>query len=317
MRKKIICVYALEPHHMDRIQKAAPNWDIIYGEEAMQLSHLQSAEIAVGWNELTREHCLKADSRLRWVQAWGAGVEQMPFDAFAERNIILTNASGVHAYPISETVLAMMLAFTRNIHLTMRNQVNKKWQWIGNMEEIHGKVIGLVGVGAIGEEIAKLTRAFGMRVLGVRKSGQSSPYVDCMYDIQGLDKVLQESDFIVMSLPLTKDTHSLMDHTRFQQMKSSAMFINVGRGQTTVTEALIEALQNRIIAGAGLDVFEQEPLPESSPLWEMDNVILTPHNSGNSIHYNDRAVEIFVSNLKDYAAGREPLLNKVNLASQY
>jgi phosphoglycerate dehydrogenase-like enzyme len=314
---KLVCVPYLEPCQLEMIRNAAPGWDIIHGEEELLAAHLQDAEIVAGWNELTEQHCLQPESRLRWIQAWGAGVEQMPFDALERRNVILTNVSGIHAYPISESVLAMMLSFTRKLHLHIRNQTQKKWEWFGGVGEMHGKVLGVVGVGAIGEEIAKLARAFGMRVLGVRKSGQACSYVDQMYDNQGLDEVFRESDYVVVTLPITKETLHLIGRSQFRLMKSTAFYINIGRGGTTHTEALIEALQSGTIAGAGLDVFEQEPLPESSPLWEMDNVILTPHNSGASIHYNDRAVQIFTANLQDYVNGSEPSLNRVDLASRY
>jgi phosphoglycerate dehydrogenase-like enzyme len=314
---KIVCIPDLQPDEMEMICNAAPGWEIIRGGEELSVADWLDAAIVVGWNELAEQYCLKPESGLRWIQAWGAGVEQMPFHALERKNVILTNASGVHAYPISESVLAMMLSLTRKLHLHIRNQTRKKWEWLGGMGEMHGKVLGIVGVGAIGEEIAKLSRGFGMRVLGVRRSGRPSAYVDRMYDIQGLDEVLQESDYVVVTLPVTKETRHLIGRSQFRRMKSTAFFINIGRGSTTDTEALIEALQNGTIAGAGLDVFEQEPLPESSPLWEMDNVIVTPHNSGASIHYNDRAVRIFAANLRDYVNGREPSLNRVDLASQY
>jgi D-2-hydroxyacid dehydrogenase (NADP+) len=313
---KIVCLPHLEAHQLEMVREAAPGWELIHGEDLFE-AHLQDAEIVAGWSELAEVRCLLPGARLRWVQAWGAGVEQMPFEVFERRNVILTNVSGVHAYPISESVLAMMLSFTRKLHLHIRNQMQKKWEWLGGMGEIHGKVLGVVGVGAIGEEIAKLARAFGMRVLGVRKSGQPSSYVDRMYDNQGLDEVLKESDYVVVTLPITKDTQHFIGRSQFRLMKSTAFYVNIGRGGTTVTEALIEALQNSTIAGAGLDVLEQEPLPESSPLWEMDNVILTPHNSGASVHYNERAVQIFAANLQDYMNGREPSLNRVHLASRY
>ncbi|WP_348635142.1 D-2-hydroxyacid dehydrogenase [Paenibacillus sp. PvP091] len=174
-----------------------------------------------------------------------------------------------------------------------------------------------MGVGAIGEETARLAKAFGMNVLGFRRSGKSSPYVDRMYDRHGLDELLAASDYIVVTLPLTKETGHLIGRREFQWMKSSAFFINIGRGATTDTDALINALQEGVIAGAGLDVFEQEPLPESSPLWGMEQVIMTPHNSGSTVYYDERVVELFLHNLRDYVEGREPSLNRVDLEKQY
>ncbi|TFE26280.1 D-2-hydroxyacid dehydrogenase [Cohnella luojiensis] len=314
--RKIVCIPDLQPEQLKRIQETVPDWTVINGDEARDIAHFREAEIVVGWNDLAADSMVP-DSRLRWVQAWGAGVEQMPFDAFRRRGILLTNASGVHAYPISETVFAMMLSFARKLHLSIYNKADKKWSWTGELDEIHGKALGLVGVGAIGEEIARLARAFGMRVLGVRKSGRDSPYVDAMYDVQGLDEVLGASDYVVVTLPITPETEYMIDRSRFGKMKPTAFFINIGRGRTTDTEALIEALRNGTIAGAGLDVFEQEPLPETSPLWELPNVIVTPHNSGSSVHYGERAVKIFMENLSAYIEGNEPARNRVDLDLQY
>ncbi|ALS25547.1 2-hydroxyacid dehydrogenase [Paenibacillus sp. 32O-W] len=315
--RTIACLYGPQPRHLETIRSAAPGFDIVTGDESELRARLEDAEIVVGWNGWTEEICLRPQSKLRWVQAWGAGVEHMPLDAFERRNIMLTNASGVHAYPISETVFGMMLSFARKLHAAARNQADKRWAWLGELEEIHGKTLGLVGVGAIGEEIARLARAFRMQVLGVRRSGAPSPHVDRMYDHHGLNEVLAESDFVVVTLPLTKDTRRLIDASRFKHMKPGAYFINIGRGLTVDTEALIEALRSGAIAGAGLDVFEQEPLPESSPLWAMENVIITPHNSGSSVYYDDRAAEIFVANLRDYVQGKEPGRNRVDLRNQY
>ncbi|SEM57516.1 D-2-hydroxyacid dehydrogenase [Paenibacillus sp. OV219] len=319
--RKLVCVYDLEPQHRERIAEAAPGFEIVYADgdqaESALASHLAEAEIVAGWSEQAEAHALKAGGALRWVQAWGAGVEQMPFDAFAACEVMLTNASGVHANAISETVLGMMLAFTRKLHLTIRNQMEKQWDWIGGLGEIHGKTIGIVGVGAIGEELARLAQAFQMRVLGVRNSAQPSPFVDAMFSTGGLDRLLQESDFVVVTLPITKETQGLFNRAKFAQMKPSAFFVNIGRGQTVVTDDLVDALERGVIAGAGLDVFDPEPLPESHPLWTMENVILTPHNSGNSIYYTDRAVDILVDNLRSYIESGEPHRNRVSLKNRY
>ncbi|UQZ82252.1 Glyoxylate/hydroxypyruvate reductase B [Paenibacillus konkukensis] len=315
---KIICLHTLTGEQAERIRQAAPAWELIHGKDKeLWLDHLQDAEIVVGWNKSAEEVCLKKDSKLRWVQNWGAGVDKLPLGRLADRGAILTNASGVHAFPISETIYAMMLAFTRKLHLSVRHQLHSEWKGTGSLGEIHGKTIGIIGVGAIGEETARLAKAFGMKVLGVRRSGQPSGFVDAMHDLNGLAAVLQESDFVVVTLPLTDETRHMFGKAQFELMKPTAMYINIGRGGTTDTEALIEALRTGVIAGAGLDVFEQEPLPASSPLWQMENVIMTPHNSGSTEQYNERAFEILMRNLQDYLQGREPSVNRVDYGKQY
>lgn len=315
---KIVCFHALSEDHLKQIRLLAPGYEVIHGKEKeVWESHLQDAEIIMDWNASAVEACLRPESKLRWVQNWGAGVDRMPMEAFQERGITLTTASGVHAYCISEAIFAMMLAFTRKLHLSIRYQLQHKWEGIPPYSEMHEKTVGIIGVGAIGEETARLAQAFRMRVLGVRKSGEPSPFIDEMYDNSGLDTVLQESDFVIVTLPKTSETTHLFGKRQFSLMKPTAVFINIGRGGTTDTAALIEALHNGEIAGAGLDVFEQEPLPETSPLWDMDNVIMTPHNSGSTDRYEERAMNIFLHNLKEYIGGSKPSLNRVDYGKQY
>ncbi|WP_282935913.1 D-2-hydroxyacid dehydrogenase [Paenibacillus sp. RC67] len=315
---KMVCVHSLTQQQEERIRQAAPGWELIHGKEKdLWMPHLKDAEIVIDWKSACEAECLQPGAKLRWVQNWGAGVDKLPLQELASRGIVLTNASGVHAYPISETILSMMLAFTRKLHLSIRNQLQSQWKGAGMLGEIHGKTIGIVGVGAIGEETARLAKAFGMKVLGIRRSGSPNEFVDQMYDNYSLELVLRESDFVVVTLPLTDETRHTFGKAQFEQMKPNAMFINIGRGGTTDTDALVEALQTGIIAGAGLDVFEQEPLPESSPLWGLDNVIMTPHNSGSTDQYNDRAFEIFMQNLEQYIRGEEPTVNRVDYDLQY
>jgi phosphoglycerate dehydrogenase-like enzyme len=315
---KIVCMQSMSEPDLEQIRRIAPHWEIVHGTEAESwLPHLNEAEIVLGWRRTAEQECLKPGTRLRWVQTWGAGVDYVDFDKFAEYGVMLTNASGVHAYPISETILAMMLAFTRKVHLALRNQIQAEWQSVGLLGEIHGQTAGILGIGAIGEETAKLCKAFGMRVLGVRRSDQASPYVDEMVQYEGLDDVLRRSDFVINTLPLTAETRHIIGRGQFNRMQPTAFYINIGRGGTTDTEALVEALKSGGIAGAGLDVFEKEPLDETSPLWGLDNVILTPHNSGSTGKYQERAMEIFLHNLRDYVEGREPSRNRVDLQKQY
>lgn len=314
----IVSFHALSEQDVAQIGAIAPGWSVFHGKnkEAL-LPHLKEAEIVLGWNRQAAEACLQPDSPLRWVQNWGAGVEQLPLDVFADRGIVLTNASGVHAKPISETIFAMMLAFARKLHLSVRHQVDKRWQSTGELNEIHDKTVAIIGVGAIGEETARLAKAFGMTVLGVRRSAAPLPAVDEMFDESGLEQVLGRSDYVVNTLPLTDETRHRFGREQFRSMKPSSVYINIGRGGTTDTEALLEALHTGSIAGAGLDVFEEEPLPASSPLWELENVILTPHNAGSTVYYNERIIEIFLQNLGDYIGGKGPRRNVVDLKKQY
>lgn len=315
---KLVSFIKLTEQDRQEIRQVVPDWELVWRDDSEEhLSHLKDAEVLIGWSRAAETECLAPEAKLRWVQAWGAGVEKLPLGAFAEKGVVLTNASGVHAYPISETILGFMLMFARQLHMSVRHQSANNWKSPGHLHEIHGKTAGILGVGAIGEETARLAKAFGMRVLGVRRSGGASPYVDRMFGMEGLDEVLEQSDYIINTLPLTKATFHLIGSEQLRRMRSTAVYINIGRGATADEEALIEALRSGTIAGAALDVFEKEPLPDTSPLWEMEQVIITPHNAGSTDHYNERAMQIFLRNLRDMAEGSSPSLNRVDLKRQY
>jgi len=319
LSKKLLITHELPSFLLDQIKTAIPDWNIYMSTDSNDWDqHLQDAEVILGWQSKWDQQKLWSNDQLKWIQTWSAGVNSLPLQQLAAQNIQLTSANGVHSYPISETVFALMLALTRNIHTYIRNQINKGWNDSGNTLEMHNKTIGIIGVGAIGQEIAKLAKAFGMKVLGVRHSGKPAPYVDEMYPQSELKNTLSQCDYVVITLPLTEDTYHLFDKTLFEKMKKSAFFINIGRGEIVKEDDLIAALQNGNIAGAGLDVFETEPLQQTSPLWEMDNVIITPHTSGATEHYAERVIEdIFLPNLKSYLENSQPTINTVHYQKGY
>jgi D-2-hydroxyacid dehydrogenase (NADP+) len=253
---------------------------------------------------------------LRWLQHWGAGVDWLlrrPEVAALDR-LTITTGSGIHAVPITEHIFGFLLAFGRGIHRAVRCQTRKEWQspaW-DQLFELPGKTMLLIGVGAIGERTAKVATALGMRVLGVRRDpSMPAPGVEAMYSPAHLPDLLPQADFVVLTTPLTPETYHLIGARELQSMKQTAYLINIGRGATVDEDALVQALQEDWIAGAGLDVCEVEPLPASSPLWEMENVIITAHYAGATPSYDERALPIFLGNLKRYIAG-EPLHNVVD-----
>lgn len=185
------------------------------------------------------------------------------------------------------------------------------------LPELHGKTAVIVGVGEIGTETARILKALGMRTIGVRRSGKDVPNVDQMYDMTGLHEALSQGDYVINILPLTDETKHIYDQTAFEQFRSGACFVNVGRGPSVKTEALLNALQNGQVAFAALDVFEEEPLPADHPLWGMDNVLITPHIAGSTEQYADRAVDIFIKNLEAYVAGDTLPLNLVDYSHKY
>jgi phosphoglycerate dehydrogenase-like enzyme len=316
--RKLVIIHDVDQNHMNQIKDLIPNWTLIVGKNRdVWKEHIKDAEIIVGWKKDLDEY-LAPHSKLKWLQTWSAGVDRLPLEKFESRNITVTSANGVHAYPISETIFALMLGLTRKIHTYVKNQQAKTWHHSGIKLEMHEKTIGIIGVGAIGKEVAKISKAFGMKVLGVRHSGKPDSFVDEMFTTSQLHSVLPNCDYIVVTLPLTKETTGLLGLKELSQMKSSAFLINIGRGEIIVEEDLIHALREGVISGAGLDVFEKEPLSIDSPLWEMNNVIITPHTSGSTEHYSKRVIEnIFIPNLKTYINGEKPTINLVDFSKGY
>ena len=274
-----------------------------------------AAEIMVGWN-VPRE-AIQHAPRLRWVHSTGAGVDRLLFPEILERAVLLTTSSGIHHWLI-EHVLAVMLALSRRLNLAMRNQIQHRWERGPRLEgdEIAGQTLGILGLGSIGTELAGKAHALGMRVIGTKRTPAPIPGVERVLPPDGLAEVLREADVVVVALPLTSATRGLIGEPELRTMKPTAVLINIGRGPIVQERVLIQALQERWIAGAALDVFEKEPLPAESPLYDLENVIITPHVSGASPHYMDRAVPFFCENLAAYLQGR-PLRNMVDKGRGY
>lgn len=317
--KTLVINLELAHHLLEEIKQVVPDWNIVASKDSDHIQEdLEKAEVVLHWKKAVKPTLLERNDQLKWIQTWSAGVNSLPLQKLQQKEVVLTSANGVHAYPISETIFALMLGLTRKIDTYVRQQQEKKWQNGGLALEIHEKTIGVIGVGAIGQETAKIAKAFGMKVLGVRHSGKPDTHVDSMYKPDQLADVLSQSDYVVITLPLTKETTHMFGEKQFRQMKNSAFLINIGRGQIIDEVALIQALKDKEIAGAGLDVFEVEPLPEDNPLWELDNVIITPHTAGATEHYTERVVrDIFIPNLKHYLTHQAPHLNVVDYKKGY
>ncbi len=314
-----IILFDFEPGTLTEAQLAqvralAPEMRVLVTRDRAEIeAALDEIEIAVGGfphDLLPRAH------NLRWYQQWAAGADWLlRHPEAADLDFVLTSASGVHPIQITEHIFAMLLAFARRLCRAVRAQERHEWirhnRW-GDIFELYGKTMVLVGVGAIGARVAEVATAFGMHVLGVRRNPQqSAPEVAAMFAPHQLLEVLPEADFVVLTIPLTHETRGMIGERELRAMKPTAYLINIGRGGLVDEGALIRALREGWIAGAGLDVFETEPLPQDSPLWDMENVIITPHYAGLTPHYHERAMAIFLDNLRRYMAG-EPLRNVVD-----
>jgi len=273
---------------------------------------------------------------LRWVQLNSAGVNHVVQHPLFASDVMFTTMSGLHSINIGEYVLASILAWTR--HLPELFDLQRKNQWPSDRwaccqpTELRGSTVGIVGYGSIGREVGRLAKAFGMRVLALKRRSESAGehgafemaglgdpagvLPDALYGPEQLRGMLTQCDFVVLAVPLTQETRGMIGEAELRAMKPTAYLVNIARGEVCDEAALIRALQDGWIAGAGLDVFTQEPLPETSPLWAAPNVILTPHISGFTPVYEQRAVDIFCENLRRYIAG-QLVLNLVDKSAGY
>jgi len=253
--------------------------------------------------------------RLRWVQATAAGAgEQVAAAGLSAddlRRVTVTSAAGVHAGPLAEFALLGLLAFAKNLPRLLADQRAHRWGHYP-VAELSGRTLLVVGLGQIGKEVARLADAFGMRVIGLNRSGAAdSPHVHEVVRSTELREYLPRADAIVTSLPLTEETRGLLDAAVIARIKPGAILVNVGRGGVVDEVALIEALREGRLAGAALDVFAAEPLPADSPLWELPNVLLSPHTAALSVCENERIVSLFLENFRRYRRG-EALINRVD-----
>jgi phosphoglycerate dehydrogenase-like enzyme len=271
---------------------------------------LRDAEIVFTFS--LRPEQFAAARKLRWIHAPTAAVHQLLFSELVSSDVVITNSAEVHGPVVAEHVMALIFALAKKIPQAAVLQRNHVW---GQVEiwkdgppprEISGATLGLIGLGSIGRRVARMASALGMRVIGVREHVEKGrpEGVEAVFPPSALDKVLKQSDYVVMAAPLLAETRGLINAARLAVMKPEAYLINVGRGPQVDAAALVEALRSRRIAGAALDVFEKEPLPPDSPLWDAENLLITPHAAGLTDKLWQRHYELFSENLRRYLAGQ-------------
>jgi phosphoglycerate dehydrogenase-like enzyme len=244
---------------------------------------------------------------LRWIQLISAGVPQELCPIAKMRGLVVTNLAGLYGASIAEHAVGMMLVLGRNLHLAMRNQAQGRWERTiaRTMSDLHGKTLAVIGLGNIGQNIARLARALGMRVVGCRRSPRPTPYVDRLYGVDDLHAMLGEGDVVAVALPLTARTEGLLAAQEFAAMKKGVIYINVSRGGIARDKALLDALHSGQVSAAGFDVFAVEPLAADHPLWHMPQVLISPHVSGETINQSSLPAERFARNLASWLAGAE------------
>ena len=308
---KIVVYDRLEEDLQQMIQKAADGYTVVFpeSEEALKGTGFD-AEIFYGF---CHERIFQFLPSLKWIQSSSAGMDNHLYPALRDSQVLLTNAAGLYGSHVADQGFALLLGLTRGIQHFVRNQDQKVWGGSKSpMVEIGGLTIGIIGMGGIGQYMASRAKGFDMFVISVDAYRNDRPnLVDELMSIEQLPDLMCRSDVVMIACPLTDETRGLINAENLDQMKPTAYLINVARGPIVDEAALIDVLQRRKIAGAGLDVTETEPLSQESPLWELDNVILTPHAAGGSQHRPRRTVEFFCQNLKKYF-NKESLENLVD-----
>jgi phosphoglycerate dehydrogenase-like enzyme len=321
---------------LERIRDAAPGARIVsVSPEGLADAPLDDVEVLLrGWLSADAfDRLLARAPRLSWVHSASTGVERALTPAAVERGIVITNARGVFSRPIAEYVLMMILAVSRRLPQLLELQRERTWQPLEGAE-LRDVTVGVVGLGSMGRAVASLASAFGCRVVATRRrsdaglapvaavapetgdDGLPEPAIDRVLGPDGLEELLGESDFVVLAAPLTTETEGMISSETLARMKPGSWLINVARGRLVDERALLRALREGSIGGAVLDTFAEEPLPPSSPFYDLPNVIVTPHTSWSSGRVLDRSVELFCDNLRRFAAG-EPLVNVVDPLAGY
>ncbi len=263
--------------------------------------HIEEADIIFSGHTFPVE-LLPLAKNLKWIQSISAGVENFILSGSIPENVILTKITGVHGPIMSEYVLGYILAVTLNMKNAFESQNKKDWPYYVP-DTVRAKTVGVIGLGSVGACIAYKLHLVGAEVIGLEEQEKRLPFICREYLVSEMKEFLARSDFVVMSLPLTQNTKGIFGEKEFAMMKKSAYFMNVSRGPLVQERALIKALKNKQIAGAILDVFTEEPLPKTNELWELDNVIITPHISGPSIP--EDIAKVFLDNLERFEENKE------------
>ncbi|MGO9450196.1 MAG: D-2-hydroxyacid dehydrogenase [Candidatus Binataceae bacterium] len=334
---KVISTVVLEPALRDALAQAVPGAEIV---DRQCRSNDDVVTLAAGGGDVmlgfrVPDDLLERAPGLKWIQLLSAGADHALTGSFKNPRIPITTSSGIHATPIAEYTIGSMLAYAHRLHVAIRAQQRHQWNvrggFMSSVDELRGKTLGVIGYGSIGRETARLADALGMPVIALKRTpadrrdpgwspaGLGDPEGKIPRKYFGPDDcetVLRESDYITVTLPLTSATRKFIGAKEIAAMKPEAYIVNIGRGEVIDERALIDALKAGKIGGAGLDVFEHEPLEADSPLWDLENVILTPHISGANRGYMVKACELFAENLRRFAAN-QPLLNVVDPVHGY
>ena len=313
---KVLLRMDLAEELVEEIRQVAEEVEVVrVDSDAAALAVMPAIEVVCG--DISREMFARR-KKLKWMQSWGAGVDGVLHPELIESEVVLCSAKGTVGVHLAEHAMALLLGLTRGIHTAVRQpRWDQRWSIRAASWELIDQTMGIVGLGGTGRELAQRAGAFGMRVIAVDSEEVAVPEaVEACWGMDQFHALLAQSDVVAICAPLTAETAGLFDAEAFARMQSHALLINVTRGKIVDEQALLAALAEGQIGGAGLDVVPQEPMPEDHPLWRMDNVLITPHTAGGSPNRDGRCVALFCENLRRYLAG-EPLLSAIDKRKGY
>lgn len=299
--------------HMPRFQEIAGDATVRWFDTRQELEdQIEQADVVA--SHISAPALLRA-KRLKWVHSWSAGPNSFAYPEMQASDVPLTCSKGNGAVPLAEHAVLLMLMLARDMRRWLRAQADKQWDTY-EFNELQGKTLGIVGLGHSGLDLAEKANAFHMRVLATRRTAKPAPFVEKIFAPEDLNIMLAECDYVVVTAPLNDQTRGMIDRAAFAAMKPTAFYICFSRGAIADDDALLDALQNGKIAGAGLDAHSVEPLPLESLFWDLPNTIITPHSGASAVETPLRSVDIFCDNLRRFLAG-EPLFNLVDKEHWY
>lgn len=312
---KALFMYDYGKENIKKIEDLGYEVTLVDEKEITYTENLKDIEVLVCYNPFSTFDISNLE-KLKWIQLSSIGIDQVPKDVVLKNAITITNNKGGYSIPIGEWIVMDILNLLKKSTYFYKKQNEKQWKMDSKVLELYDKTVTFMGTGTIAVEAAKRLQGFGVNILGINTNGRCVEYFSKCYSMGDIDKVLNESDVVIITLPYTKGTHHLINEDKFSSMKNNVFFVNIARGAIVDEKALISNLQSGKVAAAALDVFEEEPLPESSPLWSMDNVMVTPHNSWISELRNERRFNLIYENMKRYSENQD-LINVVDINKGY
>ncbi|MCZ2260257.1 D-2-hydroxyacid dehydrogenase [Sporosarcina sp. G11-34] len=313
---EVVFTFDIKDYQKEELKTKFPELTIHFKKKDAEIE-VGNADVLVTYGGDVDASLLNQAESLKWIMVASAGVEKMPLAEIAERNIVLTNVRGIHKTPMAESVLAHILALRRSLPLIYERKETKEWGRGIRSSELKDSTALILGPGAIGSEIGRLLQAFGVRTIGCNRSGRKAASMDETIIFNELMHKLPKADYVISVLPSTPETKKLLTAEHFAAMKETAVFMNFGRGDLVDENVLIDVLKNNVIEHAVLDVFEVEPLPVASEFWTLENCTISPHISGLSSKYVERALVIFDENMEKWLKDDPDLVNKIDLNTGY